>query len=182
MPRLFVALADPDLGPELERAAREAVASLPGARAVGRDARHVTLAFIGEVLASRLPTIAEACAEAAAGGRRTHYVLDQIRGFPRSRARILALTGETPPGLADLAGRLAEQLLRRGVDVDRRPFHLHVTLARLRESVEIPAVRVDPLRVMAEEIRLYESELLPTGARYHLRSAFPLPAGKSPDA
>ena len=109
-------------------------------------------------------------------------MLDRIAGFPRREARIVALLGPTPAGLGATALRLAERLRGEGFEVEHRPFKLHVTLARMREAIAVPERRILPLHVMAKEIRLYESELLPGGARYHVVSAYPLPDRKGSEA
>ena len=182
MPRLFVALGDIPVDRELGRAIAELLSGLPGARATAPESRHVTLAFIGEVAGPQVPRIQAACAEAAAQGRAEHYVLDRLGGFPRAEARIVALTGPTPTELGRLAERLGDRLRDAGCAVERRPLRMHVTVARLRANCRIPRKDIAPLRVKAEEIRLYESELLPAGARYHLVSAFALPSGEEPSA
>ena len=182
MPRLFVALGDIPMNEEIGRLIAAAISGLPGARPTPPEARHVTLAFIGDVPASKIPAIEGACAAAAAPARAESYVLDRLGGFPRPEARIVALTGPTPAGLGQLALELADRLRAEGLAVERRPLRMHVTVARLRESCPIPGQLVPPLRVKAEEIRLYESELLPAGARYHLVSAFSLPAGDGASA
>ncbi len=182
MPRLFVALGSIPVGEDLQRRIAAVCAGLPAVRPTSAESRHVTLAFVGEVPASRLPPIEAACAAAAGQGRAEEYVLDRLGGFPGPKARIVALTGAAPPGLVGLAADLGERLHAAGLDVDRRPLRLHVTIARLRDTGRIPAQAIAPLRVMAEEIRLYESELLPAGARYHLISTYALPNGQGPSA
>ena len=182
MPRLFVALGCIPFGEDLQRVIAELLSRLPGARSTPPESRHVTLAFLGDVPPSRVPVIKAACAAAAEDGRAERYVLDRLGGFPRAEARIVALQGETPAGLGHLAQDLGERLRAAGVDVDRRPLRMHVTVGRLRDACRIPVQSIDPLRAKAEEIRLYESELLPAGARYHLVSAFSLPEREGPSA
>jgi len=182
MPRLFVALGDIPQDERIAGSLSRLLARLPGAREVAAEGRHVTLAFLGEVPRGRIGSVEEACRTAARGGRQEEYVLNALGGFPRSEARIVALTGPTPPGLGRLAAALGDLLGAEGFAVERRPLRVHVTVARLRESCAIPAQVIAPLRVMAEEIRLYESELLPAGARYHLVSAFALPRAEGPSA
>ena len=182
MPRLFVALGDIPIDDELSRVIGDLLGGIPGGRPTAADARHVTLAFIGDQDASKLHRIEAACAAAAVQGQAENYILDRLGGFPSPKARIIALTGLTPPGLGRLALDLGDRLRAVGCDVERRPLRVHVTVARLREVRAIPAQVIAPLRVRAEEIRLYESELLPAGARYHLVSAFPLPVREEPSA
>ena len=182
MPRLFAALGSIPVQEELERSIAALLSGLPGARPTPPEYRHVTIAFIGDVGASRLPEIEAACAAAARRGAAEDYLLDRLGGFPQAEGRIVALTGPTPPELARLASELGDGMRSQGLAVDRRPLRMHVTVARLRESCRIPAQVILPLRVKAEEIRLYESELLPAGARYHLVSTFSLPVREGPSA
>jgi 2'-5' RNA ligase len=182
VPRLFVALADIPVWAELERLIASAIADLPGARPTPQAYRHVTLAFIGDVPQAMVAAIEGAMAGVAASAHAEGYALDRLGGFPRPEARIVALTGATPQGLGRLALDLADRLRAAGIAVERRPLRMHVTVARLRENRLIATQFVPPLRVMAEEIRLYESELLPAGARYHLVSRFALPHGDGASA
>ena len=101
---------------------------------------HVTLHFIGDVVAEKMEAIA-ACA--AVPFQPFDLVLDQ----PRLWARGLAVLGasEVPMPLRTLHERLGNAL--RGLDLalDTRPYVPHLTLARHADAAIPPAVFV-PVR------------------------------------
>lgn len=165
MRRLFFALAAPTLPSPLE-ARIEALVRELGARPSALASRHITLAFLGDVEEARVADVLRAGQAAAQRARRSEYALDRLGGFPVGVARIPALSGWAPPELASLAAELGRELLARDFTVDRKPFRLHVTVARLRTPRAVPPHDIDKLHGPAEEIRLYESELLSAGAHY----------------
>jgi RNA 2',3'-cyclic 3'-phosphodiesterase len=66
---------------------------------------------------------------------------------------------------------------------ETRPFHPHITLARGKGEGRGPELRERKTRIhrqpaftrfVAEEFLLYESHLVPSGARYEIRQRFPL--------
>ena len=179
--RLFVAIKAPE--PWVD-AAREVQHSLPDL--VRRRARltdpanlHITLKFIGEVVETELPIIRHTLAEAlppvnvdlSLGGLGTF-------GAPaRTSVVWLAVAGDLE-ALNALARRaeaaVAEAL---GLPLDDRPYHPHLTIARVRQPLP-PAERrqiADVVRTMssppptsftAYEAVLIHSTLRPDGAHY----------------
>ncbi|MCX7916074.1 MAG: RNA 2',3'-cyclic phosphodiesterase, partial [Verrucomicrobiae bacterium] len=104
--------------------------------------------------------------------------------FPnRDRPRVLWLGCAEPVApmvaLADAVARALEPL---GFAREVRPFHPHLTLARLREPWlddalvrRLNARATQPLgRMQVEELHLYESRLHPTGAEYQRRGSYRL--------
>jgi 2'-5' RNA ligase len=152
----------------------------PGARIqwVRPESIHLTLKFLGDVPEERVAEIGAALDGAAAGHARFTLEADGLGVFPDLRApRVLWA------GLADPAG--AARRLADGVDAaldaigfapERKPFHPHLTLARVKERsrevglalarerwLEQPAMQ-GPLTVAA--VALMKSELKPSGAVY----------------
>ena len=183
--RLFVAI-------DLDDDARRAIASLtkPLGRALGQsdcrwtraDQLHLTLAFIGEVdgdLAGKVQASMTPAVDVAP------YFLSfsGLGMFPsRGAPRVLWL-GSTAGAreTIDLQGRIAERLERVGVDLERRPFHPHLTIGRWRESGERDRRTVlnaadtgEVARVFVDHVTLYQSRLSPSGATHTamVRAAF----------
>ena len=177
MPRLFVAI---DL-PETAKDALESLqCGLPGARWVPRDQLHLTLAFIGDVDGGM-----------AADARAALRSVDDpgfpisLRGlghFPPRGEPHVAWAGLRPSEPLARLQRSVERILdRAGCEIERRKFHPHVTLARLKDT---------PPRRMAEwlgahghfetgalpviEVVLYSSLLGSTGAVHSVEEVFPL--------
>jgi 2'-5' RNA ligase len=98
-----------------------------------RDQWHLTLAFLGNVSAELLPAVHAACAVAAHG--RCAAPL-RIAGAGRFGDRVLwAGIGEERPLLVDLSARLGAALRAAGIEVDDRPYHPHLTLARAPRDI-----------------------------------------------
>jgi 2'-5' RNA ligase len=178
--RLFVAL-------ELPAEARREVAAVGAAadrriwRALEPEALHVTLAFLGRRPEEELAAI-ERIVAAEAGGPAPRLALAGALLLPPRRARVLAVALADPDGrLATLQARVAAALAAAGVYApETRPFRAHVTAARLRPGAEAPrTVGFEPtaLAFAAPAVTLYESRLLPTGARYDALARAPLSAG-----
>lgn len=175
--RVFVALAIP----------AEVRESLAGAqdrlRRAGADVKwvrpaaiHLTLKFLGETGAGRVPEIAGALARAARGsspftleGRRAGFFPDERR----PRVAWVGLAGEVP-ALLDLQRKVEAACADVGYPADRRAFHAHLTLGRIKSPRRVDRL-ADALseltdgtfgEIPVDRIVLYRSELLPQGARY----------------
>jgi 2'-5' RNA ligase len=97
---------------------------------------HLTLKFFEKISAETARAFAAAISPVAAGVVPGEILADGAAVFPpRGPARVLAV-GFAPSAAAEEVSRLAreaEEIARRlGLEAERRPFHPHVTLARLR--------------------------------------------------
>jgi 2'-5' RNA ligase len=166
--RLFVALNPSDEALDHLVAAVEPLrAAETGLRWAPRERLHLTLTFLGEVDARRLPGLGGRLARAAAacaplrlhlcgGGRFGDSVL-----FCRVRGDVAGLVG-----LADACGAAGRHT---GIDVGSRPFEPHLTIARSRRSTGHHGLRplVDQLADyegpwwLGESIQLVQSHLGP---------------------
>lgn len=141
---------------------------------------HLTLKFLGDVPAARLEELQTAAARAAETVAPFRLWLRTAGAFPpRGSPRVLWL------GLADEAGRLAE-LRRRledecaGADFarDSRPFHAHVTVARIRAGDDAARqlkrlhaeLSFAPVEFAVAGFVLVRSELGAGGSRYTVLS------------
>ena len=180
--RLFVAV-------ELPEAARRGLADwlgaergrFPRASWVRAENLHLTLAFLGEVEAGRLPGLERALREGLAGRPAFDAGTGAVGAFPeRGPLRVIWIALEPEGELAGLAGATRRALDAHGVSFDAKPFRAHVTLARARspwpaswrERLADAAPPPQPLHVGS--VCVVESELGPAGARYRTRAAIPL--------
>ncbi|TXT37990.1 MAG: 2'-5' RNA ligase [Comamonadaceae bacterium] len=96
---------------------------------------HVTLHFLGNVDADRVPDIATA---ADLPCPPFELVLDQPQLWPRGLA--VLCTTQLPPELRALHARLGQALRGLGLPLETRPYQAHVTLARHAAAASPPAV------------------------------------------
>jgi RNA 2',3'-cyclic 3'-phosphodiesterase len=149
---------------------------LPEASWTRPDSWHLTIKFLGSVSRASLEPLAAAIAPAARETVRGELVAgDPVVFPPRGPARVLGVGFSPSPALESLS-RFAHEVDEKagsfGVEEEKRAFHPHVTLARLRRPW--PRAAAETFR---EEVRawsfpnwplrsavLYESRLHPDGA------------------
>ena len=180
--RLFIAL---DLPAELREAIGRATAPLRnealGARWSKPEALHVTLKFLGETPADRVPEIERALQAVGA----TESISLKFRGigfFPdEERPRVMFCHVEAPKSLHDLVLQVEIALEAIGIARETRPYTPHLTLARLNSARNVekliraaaPLTSYDFGATRESEFHLFESVLLPTGSRYRKLASFP---------
>ncbi|MDE2803151.1 MAG: RNA 2',3'-cyclic phosphodiesterase [Chloroflexota bacterium] len=179
--RLFVAVTLPAEARDVLAGviARLRAAELRGVRTVAPEGVHITLKFLGNVDAVRVPALSDALDAAAAAAAPFALALEGVGAFPAAGApRVLwaGVTGETE-ALAALARHVDEECSGLGFPRERRAFSPHLTIARLRDTATVEdrrqaaealtAVgleRSDGFRV--DEVHLIKSTLTPLGAVY----------------
>lgn len=178
--RLFIAL-------DLDDEARAAIAaeqkriaaalrdrSIAPPKWVRPEHMHLTLVFLGEVAEPRVPPLLEAVREPVAQPP-FELTFAGLGTFP-PRGRPTVLWVGAGSGSADaiaLQQTLRERVQRIGFDIEARPFHPHLTLARWRESRDRDRVLASAAgssravaRVLIEHAALYHSRLGSAGPTY----------------
>lgn len=176
--RLFVAVEVPARVREgIVAAARPLRRDQPEVRWVDPGALHLTVAFVGEVGEEGRRAVEGACAEAAVTVGAFDLVLSGRAGtFGR---RVLWAGVEPSPALDRLSSALRGALAARGLPVEERAFHAHVTLARAVRGARIragaPEAYESPkLSWRVERLALMRSHLGQGGARYSVAGAWAL--------
>lgn len=183
--RLFVAIEIPsEIQRELERRAGVARSSVPKARWVRAEAMHLTLVFLGDTEEEKLPALHRELGTAFAATSPMTLTVAGVGAFPpRGRKRVLWTGVDADGDLGGLQARVAEAVERAAeIEVDRRPYHPHLTLARCKPPW--PPAAVERLAssfgdapagsFIAERGSLIASELRPSGARYTTVETYPL--------
>ncbi len=171
--RLFAAVEVPD---EVRSRLADGIAGLrrrlPPARWVRAETIHLTLKFIGERPDGFAQELDAAAAAAVAGLAPVEVRLEGAGFFPDPSRPRVAWLGGSAPGLDRWAEAVDRTAAALGVEAERRPYALHVTLARLdrrwgRTAVETFTTEVGGWRLppfTAREVVLFASELRPGGA------------------
>jgi 2'-5' RNA ligase len=134
--RLFVAIELPDAISEALEAPLRSLDPLDSVvRRSQRSGIHLTLAFLGVVDSTRVPEIASRLRSATTGAAPFTVEVTGAGMFPSvSRPQVLwvGIGGDDRPKLVELAGRVANQLRQVGREPEKRAFHPHLTLGRVR--------------------------------------------------
>ena len=139
---------------------------------------HLTLAFLGNVEEIRLDRLARNLSQNLADKPGGTLRFSEISLFPfNARPRVIAALAEATEWLKKLQSSCVKAARKSGIELDRRRFVTHVTLARLnrpkRNSSGLPPLFFET-QITVKEVVLYESILHPEGAEYHMLEVFAL--------
>jgi 2'-5' RNA ligase len=136
---------------------------------------HLTLKFLGEIQTSRLSNLSNAAALAVANLSSFGITLANTGVFPKHGApRVLWIGVQDESGkLAELHTSLEQACAREGFAREERPFHPHLTIARLRKPQGATALaaahkemRFAPVILAVAELLVIRSEPSGAGSRY----------------
>jgi 2'-5' RNA ligase len=170
--RLYFALWPDDALRVAVSAATARAVRVAGGRAVPPENLHVTLAFLGSVVAHRV-----AAAQAAAHSVTVTpgvQAFDRVVQWGRGGPLVLEAT-RVEPALAGLQAALVNALLGADFPLDRREFQPHITLARrpaARWPAAPPEVPGGRLAWSWSTFVLVDSETGPEGSRYTVAERF----------
>jgi 2'-5' RNA ligase len=184
--RLFCAIDLPD---EIRQQASQRIAHLraafPNVRASWErpEKMHVTLKFLGEIPESKLVALSDACSVAAARVERFPLEVSEAGAFSKHRQpQVLWLGISDPTGrLRELHEALEQACATVGFPREDRPFHPHVTIARIRQKAGARELQLmhqefpfQPNTFEVPELVLVKSDFGPGGSRYTHMSRHPL--------
>ena len=164
----------------LARRARDARVEL---RFVAPANYHLTLRFLGQTRAETIPAVCDALDRAVIGTPVMKVKTTRLGAFSSlDKARVVWAGVEEPGQLATLAKKIEDACVGIGFQPELRPFHAHVTLARLREARPVREVVLPLAEQMfgdtrIDAISLFESETKSQGPLYRElhRSSFDRP-------
>jgi 2'-5' RNA ligase len=153
----------------LERRARDAGVEI---RWVAPVNYHVTLKFLGWTHVETLGPLRDGLDGVVAGMQRFSFRTARLGGFPSLDKTNVVWAGiEGGDALGELAGRIEGVTMPLGFPADKRAFHAHVTLGRVRETRAVRGV-VLPLseqmfgETSVDSMTLFESETKSSGSVY----------------
>lgn len=136
---------------------------------------HLTLKFLGDIETEQVDTVAAALSGASAGVKAFTLKAEGVGGFPNLKSpRVIWVGIRENPELIRLQKNIDERLFESGFEKDDRPFHPHLTLARVKtpgaglelgKRVEESKVDID-VDFKADYFVLFRSVLSPKGAEH----------------
>ncbi|RJQ54325.1 MAG: RNA 2',3'-cyclic phosphodiesterase [Actinobacteria bacterium] len=183
--RLFIGIGLPEaIRSRLASLSRSLAPSAPHARWVDEPNLHLTLKFLGETAEESIDRLVDAMRTAAGCVGPFSMRLDRLGMFPSARrARVVWLgVSDGARETTSLAKSLDLELAPLGYRSEARPFHPHITLARLRVPEPLTGLAEDASEqpppvdasVSVTHVTLFESRLRRTGAQYFVVEEVPL--------
>jgi RNA 2',3'-cyclic 3'-phosphodiesterase len=181
--RVFLAI---ELPPALKTAIAqrlEAVSPrLPSARYTAAGTLHLTLHFFGERTSERVAAVAAALEPIVAAHTSFHVELAKAGSFPASAPRVVWLGFAPSRELGALQRDVTQALAVLGEEIESRPFHPHLTLARVKapwRSKDIDTLRkamcdLEGERFAVESVTIFESHLSGKSAQHEARRVLKL--------
>ena len=140
------------------------------------DKMHLTLKFIGAATDGQIESLITAQSAVASSVDRLILELSGTGVFPDKRsAKVLWIGVAEGSGIRRVKSELDSNLEKAGIERDRRTYHPHLTVARLRTTKgcgELVSRHLEkdfgPVRFGVERIVLFESTLKPEGPAYSI--------------
>lgn len=139
---------------------------------VDLDNLHLTFQFLGDTPEEKINDIKQVIDEIAENCQAFSYQLDKLNAFPsqyQPRVIFIGLTSADIPKIADFCLTLAKNLTNLGLNIEKRAWKAHITLARIkpinRSKITLSS-EIQALKGQIQAINLFESELTSFGPIY----------------
>ena len=137
------------------------------------DNLHLTLRFLGNVAVAELPNVSGAVERALNPGLPFELTISGCGVFsPRGRSSVLWI-GAQASELHDLHDGIESELAAAGIPRESRPFHPHLTIARLRKPQDArclaelhQSLGFATQVATVSEVVVFRSELLKEGSKH----------------
>ena len=164
-----------------ETLARRARESKQDWRFVAPPSFHLTLKFLGWTRIETLGPLRDALATAVRGTERITFRAARLGGFPTLDKASVVWAGLDDQGgaaIGSLAAKVEAACVALGFAAAERPFHPHITLARLREVASVKEVVLPVAEQMfgesrVSEVIMYESDAKSSGSVYRELAQIP---------
>ncbi len=170
--------------PHTERSHRSSARrNTRGARELAREENlHLTLKFLGDTTLTSVERLSQATQRAASAVAPFEMIIGTSGAFPpNGQPRVLWIGIEDPAGeLAVLHEVLEDQCVQAGFARENRPYHPHLTIARLRQAQGARRLSqihkemgFDRESLAVTHLALIRSELLREGSRHTVVARHP---------
>ncbi len=182
--RTFIAIpTPPDIREALAGIQRELRRAAADVRWETPDKLHITLRFLGDVDDTLLPQLLKECADAVCYLPSFSLIYGGFGCFPDMRnPRIVWAGSENPDGtLVGLKQKIDEVVTHYGFEPEKRSFHPHITLGRVKGNRNISnlitmlqSITFEAHATVIGGLHIMKSELRPSGSIYTLLQSIPL--------
>jgi 2'-5' RNA ligase len=140
---------------------------------------HLTLKFLGEIPQAAVADFSTSVSRAVAGVTPFSIRLEQTGAFPtHGQPRVLWIGIDDGAGkLAEMNAKVEEESALEGFAGEPRPFHPHLTIARLRNPQHARALatahkrmKFEPVEIPVSDLLVIRSELSVGGSEYSIVS------------
>jgi 2'-5' RNA ligase len=147
---------------------------------------HLTLKFIGEIEANKVPLIINKITGVVNKFDAFDIKIGGLGAFPRlQKPRVLWVGCDLPGAGFALQREMEESLVPLGIAKENRRFHPHLTLARVSKYARGEDIKqisdlilkfqmTKSWKLRVDQVKLFRSDLLPGGAQYGVISEFSL--------
>jgi RNA 2',3'-cyclic 3'-phosphodiesterase len=147
---------------------------------------HLTLCFLAERTSNELANLASSIQNSLRKIKPFNFRLTKPGTFPKKRnPKVIWVGIEDPPGIYQLQKIIEEMCLWNGFIKESRRFTPHLTLGRVGTNRILPNVKeffdslssisfesIKPVNIT--DIKIYKSELKPTGSIYKVLYSIPI--------
>lgn len=139
------------------------------------DDAHLTIKFLGDVDADKVPIVEKVLEEACARQPAFEITSKEVNIFGKFHTPSIVWYGfKRSKQLDDIHNKIEDLLVENDFLVVTKPFRPHLTIARFKESVQANIVKRQlmknrinkPDQITVNKIVLFESELSPKGPVY----------------
>lgn len=144
---------------------------------------HVTVKFLGWTRPEAVFAIRDAVTAAIAGADRFDFEVRGLGAFPDvKKARVLWAGLADQTALESLATTIDAAVAPLGFAAEKRAFHAHVTLARLKKVADVSELVGESEQAYSttrcKALNLYESVTKSTGSEYSVHWQWPLSSAR----
>lgn len=137
------------------------------------DNLHLTLKFLGNVSVTDISKVSDAVERAATTVSPFELTFSNCGSFPPHGRPSVLWIGAQASGLHALHAAIEEELAAVGFPHESRPFHPHLTIARLRHALGArqlaelhKSLGFAPIAFDVSEVVVFNSELLKHGSKH----------------
>ncbi len=141
---------------------------------VAKENYHITLKFLGEVGEEYLDSLFKAGEKVGTMFTEFSVKTGEFNGFPaKKKARVFFLDLKEKDKFKEVFNELEKELIKLNFERERREYHPHITLARIKGFETLPDLKPLVLELKIRGFTLYESILRKEGPLYKILKFFP---------